>query len=141
MQTKYTTSFFNSVSKEMTPKPSNVGTVKKFLYSVYVIDTTNFNKCFLFHVVTRRHCFLLIPWGLSNRHVLVFFETSDSKKVCFFFISTIIFWPGFGTKPHYEAPGDFWVKINIQTQWLTSGYWGCTLNSDPKLTVGQPSSS
>ena len=49
-------------------------------------------------------------------------------------------WPGLATQPHYEAPGDFWVK-NVKMQRLTWGEWGCPLDNGPKLAVGQPNSS
>ena len=32
---------------------------------------------------------------------------------------------------------DFYLK-KCQSQWLILGYWGCSLDSRPKLTVGQP---
>ena len=60
-------------------------TAKNFIHSVCVIVSKNvlincFDKCFLFYVITGRHCFyksLLIPWGLFNRHVLALLETSN----------------------------------------------------------------
>ena len=60
-------------------------TAKNFIHSVPVIVSKNvlincFDKCFLFYVITGRHCFyksLLIPWGLFNRHVLALLETSN----------------------------------------------------------------
>ena len=35
-----------------------VATQKKFFLSVYIIDTTCFGECLLFHLITRRHYFL-----------------------------------------------------------------------------------
>ena len=50
--------FFCSLGKERTHKPSKVAAAKTFFSSVYVIDTTCFDECFFFHVITRRHYFL-----------------------------------------------------------------------------------
>ena len=57
MQT-YTTSFPYSVSKEASHKPLKVAATKKSFPSVCTIDTTCFDECFLFHVITGRHYFL-----------------------------------------------------------------------------------
>ena len=64
IQTKYTASFF-TVWKETTRKPSKLATAKNIFSSVYVIVTTCFNKCFLFHAIIGRHNFYkgLLPWG------------------------------------------------------------------------------
>ena len=49
---------FYSVEFKTTQKPSKVAAAKGFSpLCVYVIDATCFDKCFLFHVITRRHCF------------------------------------------------------------------------------------
>ena len=48
---------YYSVRTETTHKPSNVIAAKTFFSSVYVIDATCFDECFLFHVVTGRHYF------------------------------------------------------------------------------------
>ena len=67
IQTKYTPSFFPLFKKEATPKPSNVATAKNIFSSVYILVTTCFDKCFLFHVITGRRYFyksLLMLWGL-----------------------------------------------------------------------------
>ena len=50
---KYTSRFFLST----THTPSKVATTKKNFSSVYVIDATSFDECFLLHVVTGRHYF------------------------------------------------------------------------------------
>ena len=50
--------FFYSVWKETTNKPSKVVTSETFFSSVYVIVITCFDKCFLFHMITGRNCFL-----------------------------------------------------------------------------------
>ena len=72
--------FFYTVWKEMAHKPSKLLTTKYFFSSVYFIVTTCFDKCFLFHVITRRHIVfhksLPIYWGLFNRHAFAIFETS-----------------------------------------------------------------
>ena len=66
IQTNYTTRFLYSVWLETTHKPSNVATAKNFFSSMYVIVTNCFDKHFLFHVITGRHCFhqsLSLFWG------------------------------------------------------------------------------
>ena len=42
----------------MSYKPLKVVTAKKSFPSVYIIDTTCFDECFLFHLITGRHYFL-----------------------------------------------------------------------------------
>ena len=51
---KYSTSFF-TLWKGRTHKPSKVAATKTFLFSVYVVGTICFNKCFLFHMITKRN--------------------------------------------------------------------------------------
>ena len=41
----------------MTPKPSKVSSAKEIFSSVYVMDATCFDECFLFHVITGKRCF------------------------------------------------------------------------------------
>ena len=53
-----TLNFFYSVHIETTNKPSKEAAAKMLFCSVHVIDANCFNKCFLFHVITRRHYFL-----------------------------------------------------------------------------------
>ena len=56
----------------------------QFFSSVYLIGTTLFNKCFLFHVITERQFLIKVyryPEILFNRHVLAFFERSDLEEV------------------------------------------------------------
>ena len=50
--------FFYSFKKETTPKLLKEATAKNVFSSVYVVVTSCFEKCFLFHVITGRHCFL-----------------------------------------------------------------------------------
>ena len=45
------------VSKETTRKPLKVTAAKAVFPSVYGIATACFDKCFLFYVITGRHCF------------------------------------------------------------------------------------
>ena len=47
--------FFYSLWKGRTHKPSKVAATKTFLFSVYVVGTICFNKCFLFHMITKRN--------------------------------------------------------------------------------------
>ena len=47
--------------------------------------------------------------------------------------------PDLGTQPWYMAPVDPQMEI-IKMQWLTSGEWGCPLNNNPTLAMGQPNS-
>ena len=42
----------------MSDKPLKVAAVKKSFPSVYITNTTCFDECFLFHVITERHNFL-----------------------------------------------------------------------------------
>ena len=67
---KYTTNFFTLSEK----KP----------LSVYIIDTTCYDECFLFHVITRRHYFytnLSLQILSYNRHAAAFLETNVLKEV------------------------------------------------------------
>ena len=80
--------FFYSAWREATHKPSKVATAKKIFSIVFVIVTTNFDKCFhsmwqLEDIVFNKS--LSIPPGLFNCHVLALFETNDLKEVRFFF--------------------------------------------------------
>ena len=58
IETKAYYQLFHSVWKEKSHKPLNLAAAKKSFPSVFTIDTTCFNECFLIHVITRRHCFL-----------------------------------------------------------------------------------
>ena len=58
IQTKVHYKFLYSVSKETTYKPSKVAAAKSFSSGVHVINTTCFDECSLFHLITGRHCFL-----------------------------------------------------------------------------------
>ena len=44
--------------KNTTHKPSKVAAVKNLSSSVQVIDLSNFDECFLPHLITVSHCFL-----------------------------------------------------------------------------------
>ena len=48
---------FYSISKEASHKPLKVATAKKSFPSVFVIDVTCFDECFLFHVMTENSIF------------------------------------------------------------------------------------
>ena len=52
------TKFFYSASKETTHKPSKVAAAKNFSSRAHVIDTSCFDECFLFHLITGSRCFL-----------------------------------------------------------------------------------
>ena len=54
---KYITRFY-SVLKETTRKHLKRAAPKSFFSSVYFIDVTCFDECFLFHVITGRHYFM-----------------------------------------------------------------------------------
>ena len=58
IQIKVYYKLFYSVWKETSHKPLKVTTAKNNFPSMYIIDKTCFNLCFLFHVVTGRHYFL-----------------------------------------------------------------------------------
>ena len=52
IQTKVHCKLFYSAWKETSHKSLKVAAAKKFFPSVYIIDKTCFDKCFLFHVMT-----------------------------------------------------------------------------------------
>ena len=54
---KSTLQAFYSVQIETTHKPSKVAAAKIYFFSVYVIDATCFDECFLIHVITGRRFF------------------------------------------------------------------------------------
>ena len=86
-QTKVYYELCYSLWKETFHKPLKVATATKSFPSVYIIDTTCFNECFLFHVITGRHNFytdLSLSRDLMNRHVAVFFETSVLKEAALY---------------------------------------------------------
>ena len=58
IQTKVYYKLFYTIWKETSHKPLKVGAAKKSFPSVYIIDKTCFDECFLFHVITGRHYFL-----------------------------------------------------------------------------------
>ena len=57
-QTKVYYKPFYFVWKETSHKPLKVAAEKKSFPSVYIIDKTCFDECFLFHVITGRYYFL-----------------------------------------------------------------------------------
>ena len=57
-QTKAYDKLSDSVREETPHKPLKVATAKKPFPSVYTIDTTCCDECFLFHVITGGHYFL-----------------------------------------------------------------------------------
>ena len=57
-RTKYTLfNFFNLSESKPAHKPSKAATAKKFFSSVYVIDASWFDECFLFYLITGRRYF------------------------------------------------------------------------------------
>ena len=92
---KYTASFPYSVSKEASHKPLKVAAAKKFFPCVFIIDTTCFDDCFSFYVITANSIFytnLSLPRGLVQLpcccvHSYKCFERSPHF---IFIISTII---------------------------------------------------
>ena len=54
IQTKVHFKFFYPVQIEMTHKASKEAAAKNFFSSVYVIDVTSFDECFLSHVMNER---------------------------------------------------------------------------------------
>ena len=58
IQTKVYYKNFYSVWKETSHKPLIVAAAKKSFPSMYIIDKTCFDLCFLFHVIIGRHDFL-----------------------------------------------------------------------------------
>ena len=64
-----------SVWKETSHQPWKVAAAKKSFQSVYIIDTTCFDECFLFHVTTGRHYFLykfIVTWRFRKTAMLLF---------------------------------------------------------------------
>ena len=68
MQTKVYYKLFYSVSKEASHKPLKAAAASlKVFPSVFIINTTCFDECFLFYVITGNSIFytnLLLPGGL-----------------------------------------------------------------------------
>ena len=97
IQTKVYYRFFYSIRKETTHKLWKVISSKNLFFGLYVIATACFDKCFLFHMTTGRHCLFFYFLKVScyaevlfNRHVFPFFKTSDMKEVSvLFFICTV----------------------------------------------------
>ena len=56
MQTKVYMSFF-TMSEKKNSQTFKIAAAKSFFSNVYVIDTTCFDECFLFHVSTRSYYF------------------------------------------------------------------------------------
>ena len=67
IQTKVSYKLFYSLWKETSHKPLKVAAAKKSFQSVYIIDTTCFDECFLFYMITGSSIFytnLSLPCGL-----------------------------------------------------------------------------
>ena len=60
----------------MTRKPSKVAAAKTFFSSVYVVDATCLDECFLFHVVTGRYYFF-------EKKFVVTLRFSEPPYCCF----------------------------------------------------------
>ena len=110
MQTKVYCKHFYSVSKETSHKPLKVAAAKKKLPNVCTIDTTCFDECSLFHVITGRHYLLysFIYQRLYNRRelrsknfyflnvlnkiylLIVFFTLSVCECFTFLFINELL---------------------------------------------------
>ena len=58
----------------MNHKPLNLAAAKNFFSSMYVIGTTCFNECFLFHVIN----FIITLILFFNHHAIGFFETEGN---------------------------------------------------------------
>ena len=63
-----------------------VAAAKKAFRSVYIIDRTCFNECFLFHVITRRHYFLSLSlqWFSATAMLLCSLKQVFWKKSAFY---------------------------------------------------------
>ena len=59
LQTKAYYKLCFSVRKETSHKHLKVAAAKRSFLNVYIIDTTCFNECFLFCLITRRHYFFM----------------------------------------------------------------------------------
>ena len=60
-QTKLCHAFSYFIWKKTSHKPLKLAAAKSLFSSVYIIDTTCFDECFSFYVITRRHYFSSIP--------------------------------------------------------------------------------
>ena len=75
---------FFSVSEGTSHKPSKLAARKNFSCSVHFIDTTCFDECFWFHLITGAIAFgksLSLLWDSFSRHIAIFFETRALKEV------------------------------------------------------------
>ena len=57
VQTRVYDNLFYYISKEASHKTLNLATAKKSFPSVFIIDVTCFDECFLFHVMTENSIF------------------------------------------------------------------------------------
>ena len=86
IQSKVYYKLFYFVSKEASHKPLKVAAAKKSFPSVFIIDTTYFDECFLFHVTT---VFFIVTQGLGATAMLlhslkqVFWKKSSFMPVIF----------------------------------------------------------
>ena len=86
---KYTISLLNSISKKKTHKPPKAAAAKNLSSSVYVIDATCFDECFLFRFIpfdNWKTLFLIkvvviLIWDFFTRYIVAFFETRVWKEV------------------------------------------------------------
>ena len=94
--TKVYYKLFYSVWKETSHKPLKVAAGNKSFPSVYTIDTTCFDECFLFHFITGNTIFytnLSLPWGLMQAPCCCILWNKYFQRSPHFMsvISTIIF--------------------------------------------------
>ena len=80
LKTKMYYNLCYSVWKETLHKPLKVATAKKYFLSVHIIDTTCFDDCFLFHIITGRHFVWQIYCSLVKSPCSCFFEINDLTK-------------------------------------------------------------
>ena len=77
-----------------------------------------------------------IVWSLLFIFCYTFnFGELKTTKMAFHWCALL----GFGTQPHYEAPGGFRVELEIEL-WFTSDEWRCLLVNGPKLALAQSNS-
>ena len=91
-QTKVYQTLFYFVWKETTHRPLKVGAAKTLFSNVHFNDTTWFDECFSFYVITGRQYLSwksIVTVRFLNHHVIAFFEASVLQVLILWVISAI----------------------------------------------------